>query len=316
MASRALVVSDGKPGHENQSTALCRLLGFDYDVVSLTFRNRACKLLSHLFDAAGFLWGGLVDQAPLPGSAYDAVVAAGSETYYGAKRLGRLLDCPTIAILAPRGYRLDFSAVVVPEHDRFVSAPNVIRVPVNLCRSDSAFFTCAAAAFAERHTQHRPAVGFVIGGDNRVFHFSSERLESRIREVMAQSQGREFWVTTSRRTGPEIESMLERLPFEYRLLYSTDSYNPVPAFIALCERLVVTADSTSMISEAVCYGSAAVEVLMPDRQTGRPGKFLRLIEGLEDRGALHVYDGSLGSATAKIDLQSHAEKVRTCISSK
>jgi len=108
-------------------------------------------------------------------------------------------------------------------------------------------------------------------------------------------------VTTSRRTPADVEAVIESLPFDYKLINSRDPYNPVPAFIQLCDRLFVTSDSASMISECASFGTASVEVLI-NRQTKTPNKFEELIQGLEVLHAVHVFDGSLGSAKCKIDL--------------
>ena len=118
----------------------------------------------------------------------------------------------------------------------------------------------------------------------------------------------ERWVTTSRRTDPAVEQLIERLPFDYTLINSRDSYNPVPAFIELCDHLYVTSDSASMISECASFGSANVDILM-NRQTKHPNKFEELIHGLEKRQAVHIYDGTPGTACRKIDIQPLIENV-------
>ncbi|NNJ71502.1 MAG: hypothetical protein HKP10_09490, partial [Kiritimatiellales bacterium] len=44
----ALIISDGKPGHVNQSKALCVHLGLDVEVLEVVYRNKASKGLSYL----------------------------------------------------------------------------------------------------------------------------------------------------------------------------------------------------------------------------------------------------------------------------
>ena len=51
--TRALVLSDGRPGHFNQSIALCRLLGVAFEVAEVSFRSSPARGLSHLFDFFG-----------------------------------------------------------------------------------------------------------------------------------------------------------------------------------------------------------------------------------------------------------------------
>jgi hypothetical protein len=48
-----LILSDGKPGHVNQSIALARHLGRPFEIVGVHFRNRSFKFLSHLLDRIG-----------------------------------------------------------------------------------------------------------------------------------------------------------------------------------------------------------------------------------------------------------------------
>ena len=118
--------------------------------------------------------------------------------------------------------------------------------------------------------------------------------------VFAATEGCERWVTTSRRTPPAVEDLVDRLPFDFKLVYSRDQFNPIPAFVMLCETLFVSSDSTGMISEAVTRGTARVEILMNLRR--QHSKFGRLVRNLERDGYVHVFNNTLGDARRKIDL--------------
>ena len=75
--------------------------------------------------------------------------------------------------------------------------------------------------------------------------------------------------------------------------------------------MFVTSDSASMISECASFGTAKVEVLM-NRQLKTPNKFEELIRGLEKSGAVHVFDGTLGTADTKINLGERLHKGLKC----
>ena len=47
---KALILTDGKAGHENQSKAFARALGCDFDLVPVRFNSKFAKMLSYLFD--------------------------------------------------------------------------------------------------------------------------------------------------------------------------------------------------------------------------------------------------------------------------
>ena len=299
----ALVISDGKPGHFNQSIALCRHLELEYEIVEVAYKSRAHKVLSYLLDHLGIYSEQLYTAASFkfPVSSFNHVVSTGSATYYANKLLARKLEIPNIAILHPKGYRLDFTHVFCPAYDHPPKRKNITELPLNLCAAEPSFFEEKSHEFKTRHSQQKPAVGIIIGGPNAVSDMDPVEMNQQLEKIFETTDGMERWVTTSRRTPKAIESVIDGFEFDYTLINSRDSYNPIPAFIQLCDRLFVTSDSASMISECASYGSGTVEILM-NRQLKSPNKFEELIKGLEKQDALHVFDGTLGEASRKLDV--------------
>ena len=110
----------------------------------------------------------------------------------------------------------------------------------------------------------------------------------------------EIWVTTSRRTPPEVEAVVDSFPFDYKLLYSKDHFNPIPAFVKLARTLYVTAESTGMISESCTFGTAEVRVL--DNLKPGPHKFRRFVEDLARGGYVN--------GARKVDLSEQFTRAR------
>ena len=113
----------------------------------------------------------------------------------------------------------------------------------------------------------------------------------------------ELWVTTSRRTPPEVEAVVDSFPWTYRLIYSRDHFNPIPAFVSLAQTLYVTAESTGMLSEACTSGTATVHA-MDNLKTG-PHKFRRFLEDLVRGGYVE--------GARKIDLSEQFARARTLL---
>ncbi len=304
---KLLIVTDGKAGHENQSKAFCTALGYDFDCVHVSYPTRFHKALSYVLDRLG-----LVVDYPFTiektDGYYAAVVCAGSTAFYPGKIAARRRGIPVAAILYPGGYKLNFDCILAPVFDRPPRHPNIVVIPVNLTSTSASFYEAGVAAFRKRHAQKKPAVAAIIGGPNSFASMKVDAMKRDLDRFFAATEGRERWVTTSRRTPPEVEALIDGYPFDYKLLYSRDTFNPIPAFVSLCERLFVTADSTGMISEAVTRGSAGVEVLM--NLTSPSSKFARFIQNLAQENAVHVFDGSLGTASRKIDLSPAFEQAR------
>ena len=299
--NKVLILTDGKAGHENQSKAFARALGCDFDLVEVHFRSAFHKALSYLFDHLGVHAFGLLKsdnpQIGQSGNPYAAVLGTGSGTFYAAKSLARRLGVKCGVVLYPRGYRIStFDCVLAPSFDRPPAAPNVIEIPANLVANDAAFYTAGTKAFLERHTPQKGAVAVIVGGPNKCSTMTVDWMKAELTKVFAEHRNHEMWVTTSRRTPPDVEAVVDSFPFDYKLLYSKDHFNPIPAFVSLAKTLYVTAESTGMLSEACTFGSAEVRVL--DNLTPGPHKFRRFAESCAILGAKKI-DLSTQFAAAK-----------------
>jgi uncharacterized protein len=304
---KILIVTDGKAGHENQSKALCESLGMEYDLAHVSYSSTLMKALAYVADNFGILTDCLYHM-DYPKACYSAVVCTGSTAFYPGKVTARCLGVPVCAILMPRGYRLDFDCILAPAFDTPPVRENIIPLPVNLTSVNSEFYTHAANEFAERHKLSKPAVAVIVGGPNDFAGMEVEWMKNRLDEIFAATEGMEHWVTTSRRTPPEVETLIDNYDFDYKLIFSRDKFNPIPAFVTTCETLFLTADSTGMISEAVTQGQANVEILM--NLHAHRCKFNALITDLQTRRCVHIFDGTIGKANRKIDLAESVRKVQ------
>jgi len=305
---RALVLSDGRPGHFNQSIALCRHLGVEFELVEVTFRSSFTRGLSHVFDLFGFHSASLFRVGEFDG-AFQMVVSAGSRTYYANKVLAAKLGAQSVAVLAPRGYRWNYDCIVVPEYDAAKPLANVVTMPVNMTYLDDQLVAEKVVEFRHRHPAGgKPAWGVIVGGDSAGSKMDAVKMTEAMALIEAMRTGGELWVTTSRRTPTEIETDLRRRSIDFLHLYSEESYNPIPAFVQLCDRLFVTDDSTAMLSECVTAGSAAVDVLLVSKKTET--KQHRFVQCLAKGDAVTVLGESESLSRVKIDLSQVAVAVQ------
>ena len=323
---KVLILTDGKAGHENQSKAFARALGCEYDLVEVHFKSKFAKATSYLLDRMGIRSLSLLksDDPAIRQSdnSYGAVIGTGSGTFYAAKAMARKLGVKCGVVLYPRGYRIStFDCILAPAFDRPATAPNVIEIPANLVANDEAFYAKGVAAFRERYGEgqqaddnKRSAVAVIVGGPNKCSTMTPEWMKSQLDRIFSSSlipppsslkpQTSSlkplFWVTTSRRTPPEVEAVVDSYPWDYKLLYSKDHFNPIPAFVKLAKRLYVTAESTGMLSEACTFGTA--EVVALDNLNPGPHKFRRFVENLRKDGYV---DGN-----RKVDLSAQFDRAR------
>ena len=302
---KAIVLTDGKAGHENQSRAFARALGLDFELVPVRFKSPLHKALSYLLDFIGIrtlrLFPSSLAQATEPPS-LPTIIGTGSGTFYAAKSLASRLGAMCGVVLYPRGYALaGFDCILAPSFDNPAKRPNVVEIPANLVASDAAFYEKGVAAFRERYQgETKNLVGVIVGGPNKCSTMTAEWMKARLDEIFAANKGAELCVTTSRRTPAEVEAVVDSYPWAYKLIYSKDHFNPIPAFVQLAKKLYVTAESTGMLSEACTFGSA--EVVALDNLKPGPHKFRRFVENLRREGYV---DGN-----RKIDLSAEFAKAR------
>ena len=283
---KAIVLTDGKAGHENQSRAFARALGCDVELVPVRFKSRLSKSVSYLFDRLGARTLSLLEVPEGFDRSASAVIGTGSGTFYAAKSLAKRLGVKCGVVLTPSGYDLaSFDCILSPVFDNPPKRPNIVKIPANLVANDESFYDKGVAAFRERHTPGgKDAVAVIVGGPNKCSSMTADWMKSELERVFSENEGCEFWVTTSRRTPADVEAVVDSFPFRYKLLYSKDHFNPIPAFVKLAKRLYVTAESTGMLSEACTFGSA--EVFALDNLNPGPHKFRRFVESLKEGGYL------------------------------
>ena len=329
---KVLILTDGKAGHENQSKAFARALGCEFDLVEVHFKSKFHKALSYLFDRCGIRTlafhtvkietagnaentKSLCDLCVLCGPhRYSGVIGTGSGTFYAAKAVAKKLGVKCGVVLYPRGYDIkSFDCVLAPAFDRPKAAANVVEIPANLVANDEAFYEKGVEAFREKRgkdfrQETGDAVAVIVGGPNKCSTMTPEWMKAQLDAIFAQrnrtieqSNNLEFWVTTSRRTPPAVEQVVDSYPWDYKLLYSKDHFNPIPAFVKLAKKLYVTAESTGMLSESCTFGTA--EVVALDNLKPGPHKFRRFVEDLRKAGYV---DGN-----KKVDLSAQFARAKT-----
>lgn len=294
---RILILSDSRAGHLNQSVAFAKYLEAHYDILPVAFTCRTLKLLSYVLDFFKIYTLWLFKNLEPLHQTYDLIVSAGSGTYYANKTLARALNIKSVTMMLPQGYRYDFDLIFAQTHDRPPKQSNIVTIPANFSYAEPKGF------FAPE----RKSVGVIIGGNNALFTMDQQRLKTQLDALFQAFQGYEIAVTTSPRTPKEIENLLTNYPFSYTVVFSQNPINPIADFLAHCEVVFITIDSTSMISEAIGYGTSCVEVLPLNE--AKNNKFFTMAKTLEQEGYLHLFDGTVARRNRKIDFKRYAQEI-------
>ena len=136
---------------------------WEVEIIRVRFKNRAAKTLSYGMDVGALYFPSLLEPIVMPSERPD-VLSRQVLRHYANKYLSRLWKVPNIAILLPRGYRLDFTHIFAPAYDH-PHQPNITSLPINLTQSDASWYHQQTELFRTHHpNQEKPAIGVAIGG--------------------------------------------------------------------------------------------------------------------------------------------------------
>lgn len=273
---RILIISDGKPGHLNQSIAFCKIKDVSYDILEVKFKSKFHKALSYFFDKLGYYTDFLfTDYKKYYGDFYDAVISAGSGTYYFNKYISKKYNKKAIALMLPKSYKYkDFYYIIAQEHDNPVRLDNILTLPLNLSFPREKAYV--------KKIEGKKSLAIIIGGDNDVFDMEHELIKDELDDIFEKYPDYLKYITTSRRTSKEIENLINEYKFDYKLIYSEEpNINPIGDFIAVCDEFFITTDSTSMLSEVRANSNAIINIVDLDSKKENT-KYHRLVKIIED----------------------------------
>ena len=151
-----------------------------------------------------------------------------------------------------------------------------------------------ARRFPELAALPRPILGVLIGGANRAYRLTLDRLGEIADAIAAivQETGGSVVLTPSRRTGDAGLALLrERLAGLPAAIWDVTGDNPYYAYLAVADAFLVTADSVSMISEAAATGKP-VHIIGLD---GGDAKFARFHQAMQEAGITRPFAGRIES---------------------
>jgi mitochondrial fission protein ELM1 len=208
---------------------------------------------------------------PLPG----LVIGCGG----AGARVAAALRRPGVKVVAVQNPRMaaeKFDLVLAARHDG-ITGPNVIVTRTALHRVTQARLAAEADIWRPVFAHlRRPVVAVLLGGSNGRYRFDV-KVAADLADGLAAMIVRDkvsVVITPSRRTAPEVVDMLRAgLDPEHSWIWDGTGENPYFGMLGLADAVVVTADSVSMVSEAVATPVPVFLVRLPGR-SARIGAFM------------------------------------------
>ena len=296
---KVAILSDKKPGHYKQSLGIVEKMPECQTVwVEIQFRHKWRDNLLRVFMC---IFGG----TPLPMSLIhtllrwslipesynplsqlqtaDIILSTGSSVAAVNLLLGRILGAKTVTCRRPSpvGTRY-FDLAILP----MISWHHAARKD-NICRTIGVPNPISPDMLDARRKQLEselnlsdcPRIGVLLGGTDRHETITRDDAEwlSEICQGAAEKMNTQIFVTTSRRTPPEVTAHLASTmkhtnwcSFFVTPDTSSELEDPYQAILALSDLLIVTADSFSMVCEAASSGHSVIVLTLSEESARLP----------------------------------------------
>jgi mitochondrial fission protein ELM1 len=277
---RISTYSDERAGNRHQAEALAAAMGGRGRHVTLRFPLPWRWLAPRGVAGALGRFPASTDDA-LP----DIAIGCGRQAALALRALRRR-GVYTVQILDPRIDPGHYDLVVAPAHDA-LAGTNVLSTTGALHAIDDAWLIDARRSHAELAALSRPLDVILIGGPHREAALTEAALTALIERCAARSSsaGGSLYVCGSRRTPAPWRPLLRAHALALGAqvwMDADDGSNPYRGLLAHADRLVVSADSVNMLSEA-CGTGVPVASFGAAPPTG---KLLRFKTALDDAGLL------------------------------
>ena len=187
----------------------------------------------------------------------------------------------TIHIQNPKVRFNNFDLIVAPEHDE-LKGENIITSKGAIHYITRLEIEKARSYLLDK-IQNEKIVSLILGGPNKYYNFSNEELTNIFREIKSSfiSQGYKAIIIPSMRTPKRIIDLaINEFLTDGFVVNSVDKQAYLSS-LAIANSIVVTCDSTSMISEAATSGKPIfVAHMQPKRNNYRFKRFYKLFREL------------------------------------
>ncbi|MDP8266126.1 MAG: ELM1/GtrOC1 family putative glycosyltransferase [Candidatus Aceula meridiana] len=316
--STVVILNDKRTGHLRQSQAVAqgiaealteRGIQSELQVIDVEFKDEKRR---RIFSTLSFLTHEKVSQGRLRYLKWflkrksflevmsvkgDFVISCGSSTSGVNYFLSQDYRAKSIVIQRPGALGMNrFDLAILPEHDRGYSsgkrknvvftklAPNLIN-PQYLKNQTQTLL----AKFTNLKAKKKLSIGILLGGESKNHTITYSQAVELVRQLKntAQALDMRILLTTSRRTPKDVDEILERELKSYPPceLFINAKHNNVPeavgGILGLCDIIIASSDSISMVSEAVSSGKKVIVFLAQQKNKKIKTKHEIFVENLK-----------------------------------
>ena len=275
---KALLLTEGLHGMISQTEGLAKALDFDYIHEKIEL-NSFWKLIPTSFTPVKkFVFKNQVEQD------FDVIISCGRKSIIPSIFLKKnsKKKIINIHIQNPKISLKHFDFVVCPEHDN-LEGPNVLRTKGAIHYLTLEEINNSKDYLLNKLERDKDVITLILGGPNKYYNYSDENMISIFSRInrMLKEHNLQLVVIPSNRTPKKTIELSKEYFTDNRTVIDVVDKSAYLSSLALSKYLVVTCDSTSMISEAALTGKPVYVAMIPAlRNDKRFQRFRSLFEKL------------------------------------
>ena len=275
---KALLLTEGLHGMISQTEGLAKALNFDYIHEKIEL-NSFWKLIPTSFTPVKkFVFKNQVEQD------FDVIISCGRKSIIPSIFLKKnsKKKIINIHIQNPKISLKHFDFVVCPEHDN-LEGPNVLRTKGAIHYLTLEEINNSKDYLLNKLERDKDVITLILGGPNKYYNYSDENMISIFSRInrMLKEHNLQLVVIPSNRTPKKTIELSKEYFTDNRTVIDVVDKSAYLSSLALSKYLVVTCDSTSMISEAALTGKPVYVAMIPAlRNDKRFQQFRSLFEKL------------------------------------
>ena len=275
---KGLLLTDGLHGMISQVEGLAKALDLDYIHEKIELNNPWVLVPPSLTPIKRFVFKNQIKKD------FDVIISCGRKSVIPSIFLKKNSDkkITNIHIQNPKVSLKNFDFVVVPDHDS-IDGPNVL-----ISKGAIHYLTIDEVNKAKDYLQNKiqkekDVATLILGGPTKYYNYTNENIIQIFSKVNKQivEKNLQLIVIPSNRTPERIIKFAKEYFNKNSLIIDTVDKQAYLSSLSLAKYVVVTCDSSSMISEAALTGKPIYVAMIPAaRSDKRFQKFRNLLESM------------------------------------
>ena len=285
---KALLLTEGLHGMISQTEGLAKALDFDYIHEKIEL-NSFWKLIPTSFTPVKkFVFKNQIEQD------FDVIISCGRKSIIPSLFLKKnsKKKIINIHIQNPKIALKHFDFVVCPEHDN-LEGPNVLSTKGAIHYLTNEEINNSKDYLLKKLERDKDIITLILGGPNKYYNYSDENMISifSIINRMLKEHNLQLVVIPSNRTPKKTIELSKEYFTDNRTVIDVVDKSAYLSSLALSKYLVVTCDSTSMISEAALTGKPVYVAMIPALRNDK--RFQRFRSLFEKLNIIKILDNKL-----------------------